>query len=86
MSPTAVYSQPEQPTQGTAAPSKGPALVIGSLSTADDGKYQSLISELESTRTVEKQLLDRLVDEGMSTATFWLLVRASLRLSSNLSS
>ncbi|KAJ7716638.1 cytokine-induced anti-apoptosis inhibitor 1, Fe-S biogenesis-domain-containing protein, partial [Mycena olivaceomarginata] len=43
-------------------PSKGPALAIGSLSTAQDGKYQSLISDLESSRTVHKQMLDRLVD------------------------
>jgi hypothetical protein len=43
---------------------KAPALAIGSLSTAQDGKYQSLISELESTRQVEKQLLDRLIDQA----------------------
>jgi len=40
------------------------ALAIGSLSTAQDGKYQSLISELEGTRQVEKQLLDRLIDQA----------------------
>ncbi|KAJ6539078.1 cytokine-induced anti-apoptosis inhibitor 1, Fe-S biogenesis-domain-containing protein [Mycena capillaripes] len=45
-----------------AVPSKGPALVIGSLSMAQDGKYQSLISDLESSRKVDKQMLDRLVD------------------------
>ena len=45
-------------------PAKPPALAIGSLSTAQDGKYQSLISELEGTRKVEKQLLDRLIDQG----------------------
>ncbi|KAF9475932.1 Fe-S cluster assembly protein DRE2 [Pholiota conissans] len=65
MSPTAVYS----PSENTFAPSqpshlKGPALVIGSLSTAGDGKYQALVSELEPTRSVEKQLLDRIVDEA----------------------
>lgn len=67
MSPTAVYAQSEsishvslpQPVH-----SKGAALVIGSLSTAEDGKYQALISELEPTRQVDKQLLDRIVDEG----------------------
>ncbi|KAJ7047644.1 DUF689-domain-containing protein [Mycena alexandri] len=45
-----------------AAPSKGPALAIGSLSTAQDGRYQSLVSDLESSRKVDKQMLDRLVD------------------------
>ncbi|KAJ6599346.1 Fe-S cluster assembly protein DRE2 [Mycena vulgaris] len=45
-----------------AVPAKGPALAIGSLSTAQDGKYQSLISDLESSRKVDKQMLDRLVD------------------------
>jgi len=38
------------------------ALAIGSLSTAQDGKYQSLISNLQSFRTVDRQMLDRLVD------------------------
>ncbi|KAJ7095115.1 Fe-S cluster assembly protein DRE2 [Mycena belliarum] len=47
-----------------AVPSKGPALAIGSLSTAQDGKYQALISDLESSRKVDKQMLDRLVDEA----------------------
>jgi hypothetical protein len=43
---------------------EGPALAIGSLSTAKDGKYQSLISELEKERQVERQMLDRLMDGG----------------------
>jgi hypothetical protein len=43
---------------------KGPALVIGSLSTAQDGKYQRVVSELEATRQVERQMLDRLLDRG----------------------
>ncbi|KXN87929.1 Fe-S cluster assembly protein DRE2 [Leucoagaricus sp. SymC.cos] len=43
---------------------KGPALAIGTLSTAQDGKYQSLISDLESTRRVDRQMLDRLVDNA----------------------
>jgi hypothetical protein len=34
------------------------------LSTAQDGKYQSLISDLESSRKVDKQMLDRLIDRG----------------------
>jgi hypothetical protein len=48
----------------TAVPVKGAALAIGSLSTAQDGKYQSLISDLMRTRRVDRQLLDRLVDNG----------------------
>lgn len=67
MSPTAVYSSNENvPTsfQSQTSPSKGAALAIGSLSTAEDGKYQALVSELEPTRSVEKQLLDRIVDQG----------------------
>ena len=43
---------------------KGLALVIGSLSTAQDGKYQRVVSELEATRQVERQMLDRLLDQG----------------------
>ncbi|KAJ7688457.1 cytokine-induced anti-apoptosis inhibitor 1, Fe-S biogenesis-domain-containing protein [Mycena rosella] len=59
MSP-ALHNDP--PPAVAAVPSKGPALAIGSLSTAQDGKYQSLISDLESARKVDKQMLDRLVD------------------------
>jgi anamorsin len=64
MSPTAVYTEEssiQPPTRAT-----GAALAIGSLSTAEDGQYQALISELGQTRRVDKQLLDRIVDEGMS--------------------
>lgn len=42
-----------------------PVLVIGSLATAQEGKYQSLITELEQTTRVDRQLLDRLIDEGV---------------------
>ncbi|KAG6903340.1 electron carrier [Termitomyces sp. Mi166 len=59
MSPTAVSLDAGS---SAASSSKGPALAIGSLSTAGDGKYQSLISELEATRQVDRLLLDRLVD------------------------
>ena len=62
MSPIAVLST-STPSQTTAT-TKGPALVIGSLSTAQDGSYQALITDLEATRRVDKQLLDRLVDDG----------------------
>ncbi|KAF8901662.1 cytokine-induced anti-apoptosis inhibitor 1, Fe-S biogenesis-domain-containing protein [Gymnopilus junonius] len=67
MSPTAVYSQSESVSHLSLPQpvySKGAALVIGSLSTAEDGKYQALISDLEPTRHVDKQLLDRIVDEA----------------------
>lgn len=65
MSPTAITIQSETvASKPGAAVSKGPALVIGSLTTAEDGKYQSLISDLQSTRNVDRLLLDRLVDEG----------------------
>jgi len=47
---------------------KGPALAIGSLTTAEDGKYQTLISSLEENRQVERQILDRLVN-GATTLT-----------------
>jgi len=64
MSPTAVFQQEGTPNGQSVATVKGPALAIGSLSTAEDGKYQSLISELETTRNVHRQMLDRLVDNG----------------------
>ncbi|ESK93780.1 anamorsin domain-containing protein [Moniliophthora roreri MCA 2997] len=72
MSPTAIdiISSPSQPSNSTAhaVPAKGPMLAIGSLSTAQDGKYQALITDLESSRQVERQMLDRLVD-GATTLT-----------------
>lgn len=65
MSPTAVHLPSQGTTVDITSAVKGPALVIGSLSTAQEGKYQKSISELESTRKVDRQLLDRIVDEGM---------------------
>ncbi|KAK7060240.1 electron carrier [Paramarasmius palmivorus] len=67
MSPTAVDDIPSsyQPsdTALVAAPAKGPVLAIGSLSTAQDGKYQALVTDLEGgSSKVERQMLDRLVD------------------------
>ncbi|KAG6833809.1 electron carrier [Tephrocybe sp. NHM501043] len=59
MSPTAVNLDTGSPALTSA---KGTALVVGSLSTAGNGRYQSLISELEQTRPVDRLLLDRLVD------------------------
>lgn len=65
MAPTAVYSETIPTAAGVAVvPPKGPALAIGSLTTAEDGKYQSLVSTLGEAREVEKQMLDRLVDGG----------------------
>ncbi|KAJ8086327.1 electron carrier [Marasmius tenuissimus] len=76
MSPTAVDIAPA-PTlpidsRSTLTSSvKGPALAIGSLSTAQDGAYQDLIGDLEKSRTVERQMLDRLVDGGVYPVSFF---------------
>lgn len=71
MSPAAVYAAPVATTDSqkvvTAVPIKGPALVVGSPATATEGKYQSLITDLEKTRAVEKQMVDRLLDGGEYT-------------------
>lgn len=64
MSPSAIYAAPLSQATQIKPTVKGPALAIGSLRTAEDGKYQSLIKELEETRKVEKHLLDRLLDGG----------------------
>lgn len=51
----------------TAAPLlKAPALVLGSPASAQDGAYQRLVADLEETKTrsVEKLMLDRLVEGG----------------------
>jgi hypothetical protein len=50
----------------------GPALVVGSLGTAQDGRYQNLITELSQSEelrslgssAVERQILDRILDAG----------------------
>jgi len=61
--PTAPHQQ-KQPVVSTS----GPTLVIGSPSTAQDGTYPSLISELERDSAdageVERQMLDRILDGG----------------------
>lgn len=52
----------------------GPALVVGSLGTAQDGRYQNLIVELSQSEelrslgsnAVERQILDRILDGGES--------------------
>ncbi|KAG9098898.1 electron carrier [Ceratobasidium sp. 370] len=56
----------------TVATPSGPALVVGSLGTAQDGRYQSLITELSQSEdlkslgssAVERQILDRILDGG----------------------
>ena len=73
MAPVAIY--PSSPSANISmstayASAKGPALVIGSLSTAQDGKYQNVVSELEATRQVERQMLDRLLDRGNAQFSF----------------
>jgi hypothetical protein len=76
MSPTATTASPVASRDITAVgTTKGSALVIGSLTTAQDGKYQALISQLETTRHVDRLLVDRLVDGGM-----WDVIRRARRL------
>ena len=73
MSPVAVQSVQDSPTTShqqkqPVVSASGPALVIGSPSTAQDGTYPSLISELEKDSAdvseVEKQMVDRILDGG----------------------
>ncbi|EIN10285.1 DUF689-domain-containing protein [Punctularia strigosozonata HHB-11173 SS5] len=71
MAPTAIYSATPvgEPHKVVAAiPTKGPALAIGSPATAQDGKYQTLVTELQGSREVEKQMLDRLIDSATTLA------------------
>ncbi|KAG9015765.1 electron carrier [Tulasnella sp. JGI-2019a] len=46
--------------------SSGVTLVIGSPSTAQDGQYQSAVLSLSAAENVEKQMLDRILDEATS--------------------
>lgn len=68
MAPTAVYVSPlaaqDQHKVVVAVPAKGPALAIGSPATAEDGKYQALVTGLQQTRSVERYMVDRLLDGG----------------------
>ncbi|KAI0921779.1 electron carrier [Taiwanofungus camphoratus] len=72
MAPTAVYVSPlaaqDQHKVVVAVPAKGPALAIGSPATAEDGKYQALVTGLQQTRSVERYMVDRLLD-GATTLT-----------------
>lgn len=63
MSPTAITASPQDSRDVILGAHKR-SLAIGSLTTAQDGKYQALISELEATRPVDRLLVDRLVDGG----------------------
>lgn len=67
MAPTAVSATtvPSISKQADLGPD-GPVLVIGSLGTAQTGKYQSLITNLTnpSGDTIERQILDRLIGGG----------------------
>lgn len=65
MAPTAIYSPPvpSAPSDVSNVPPKNPALVIGSLSTAQSGRYQSVLESLNH-RDVERQLVDRITDGG----------------------
>lgn len=71
MSPAAIYAAPiasiDSQKAAAAVTVKGPALCIGSPATATDGRYQTLVTRLEETRNVDKQMLDRLLDGGMLT-------------------
>jgi anamorsin len=78
MTPVAVHLATDSST--ASAQVKGPALVIGSLSTAEDGKYQRLVSELEATRPVERQMLDRLLDQGIIPVFFGSIRENSIHL------
>ncbi len=69
MAPVAIETSPSYTmTNGAATTSpssqKAPALVIGSLNTAQDGSYMNTISALESSRKVERQMVDRIMDGG----------------------
>jgi len=81
MAPTAIYTpSPSQITSevkkslmNASSPHeivKGPVLAIGSLDTAQDGKYQSLLLRLDAQEglTAERQMLDRLIDGAISLA------------------
>ncbi|GJE84111.1 CIAPIN1 domain-containing protein [Phanerochaete sordida] len=68
MSPAAIYTPPVAESQKVlaAVPVKGPALCIGSPATAADGRYQTVITQLEGNRNVDKYMLDRLLDGATS--------------------
>lgn len=66
MTPTAVSAVVSAPaTSKPAGPGAGSVLVIGSLGTAQNGKYQALVTNLDANGVVvERQMLDRLIGGG----------------------
>ncbi|KAF8341315.1 cytokine-induced anti-apoptosis inhibitor 1, Fe-S biogenesis-domain-containing protein [Cantharellus anzutake] len=68
MAPTATFIAKTAPGDAERAQNQGPkqVLVIGSLNTAQDGTYQSLISDLTASHdnNVEKLLFDRIIDQA----------------------
>ena len=67
MASTAIHAsaQAEQtPFRPSAQPESEVHLAIGSLTAARDGQYQSMLSSLNGE--VERQMLDRILDDGMS--------------------
>ena len=73
MAPTSAFIKQTE-LEDSASPRKpglGQSLVIGSLKTAQDGSYQSLISELTASgSTVDKLLADRIIDQGKGNQAF----------------
>ena len=67
MSASATYpiSLPTEPALVDLNPVLSTALVVGSLSTAQNGQYQFIISNITDAFNVERQLVDRLLDGGM---------------------
>ena len=63
-SATVSFSYPVDSSVVDFNPFESRALVIGSLSTAQDGQYQALISSLDESLNVERQMVDRLLDGG----------------------
>lgn len=57
-----VSSYPEP--SGLASTPSGPCLVIGSPSTAQDGRYQDVVLAAGKSDNVEKQMVDRILDKG----------------------
>lgn len=64
MAPVAIALM-QEPSSAPLKPVAQPILVVGSLNSAQDGSYQSLVSELTARgQDVERQLLDRITDNG----------------------
>ena len=82
MSPVATESATYVlPAGSTVTPQlKAPALVLGSPASAQDGSYQRLIEELEKTRSVEKLMVDRLVEGGACTFLLLQSILAGINL------